>query len=91
MPSWEDLERPRKKKRDPSPDDFSMVCARLFSTPDGVKFMEYAKFLTVEKVLHENASQSALWQLEGERKFVRRILHAHDEGLTLMATTKKTA
>lgn len=88
MPSWQDLEK-HKKKPLPDADAFCMICARLFSTADGKAFLEIAKTMTVEKVLPDTASESALRTLEGERRFVRKIERAHSEGLSLMAQANK--
>ena len=71
MPSWEDLNK--AKRAEPEPDAVAERCARVFGSPEGKMLLADFRVLTIEKEPPANATDAQLRELEGERKFVRRI------------------
>lgn len=79
MPSWEDLDN--HKKPEAKPDEFAELCARVFTSRDGEKVLEMLRTMTIEADLPQGRGENALWELEGQRKLVRRIQRATQKGL----------
>ena len=81
-PCWEDLDRP--KGPEPRPDEFAELCARLLTSADGKKFVEMLRDQTIEADLPLNAGERQLFEMEGQRKLVRRIERSIRKGLDLL-------
>ncbi len=56
------------------------ACLRLLSSADGVLVMDYFKARTLDRCLGPDASDRALWMLEGQRSFVLHILSLAEQG-----------
>ena len=82
MPSWEDLDK--RETRQPRPDEFAEVSARLLSTMDGRRWVDMLREMTIEADLRDGLPESALWKLEGGRQLVRRIQKATQKGLDML-------
>jgi hypothetical protein len=88
MNSWADLETNRKPE--PTPDQLSVVCARVFNGPDGKELMELLRAMTIDRTLPDSASDNALRALEGQRHLVRRLEIATERGIAAIMKPKAT-
>jgi hypothetical protein len=79
MGSWEELDRSRVAE--PSVDEFTRLCASTFAGGVGGDLLKMFRAMTIDKTLPDNAPESALRELEAQRKFVRRIEMATAHGL----------
>lgn len=55
-------------------------CLRLLSSADGVLVMDHLKARTLDRCLGPEASDRALWMLEGQRCFVLYLLSLAEQG-----------